>query len=151
MTETKSNNELTADDIRSGVTLPLAKTSSFPGKWAIRGLAVLITLGTMVAVSVMTVRHYTPEVVTFDMKGTMDTFLQQSAQLSLDEPQAKKLVARFNNELSRSLEDWQTRHNAIILVAPAVVSAQRDITAEIQNTVAVAMKQGSTTQSGERQ
>lgn len=151
MTEIKSENELTADDVRSGVTLPQGKATAFAGKWAIRGLAVLLALGATVAVSVITVRHYTPEVVTFDMKGTMDTFLQQSAQLSLDEPQAKKLVARFNTELSRSLEDWQTRHNAIILVAPAVVSAQRDITAEIQNTVAVAMKQGSTTQSGERQ
>lgn len=154
MTENTPDNEMTTDGIRNGVSLAQENGTS-PGikarlaKYSMPFLTGAALLAITVAVSLTTVRLSTPEVVTFDMKGTMDAFLQQSAQLSLDEPQTKVLVANFNAALSHSLEDWQTRHNAVILVTPAVVSTQRDITAEIQNTVARTMNQGKRVPGGE--
>lgn len=147
MTENRHETELTGNDVRDGVTIhpkgsKPARRQHRLASWGIPALAGAAMLAVMAAISVATVRLSTPEVVTFDMKGTMDAFLQQSAQLPLDEQQAKVRVARFNAALTRSLSDWQTRHHAIILVAPAVVSEQRDITLEIQNTVAGAMREG---------
>jgi conjugal transfer pilin signal peptidase TrbI len=147
MTENRHETELTGNDVRDGVTIH-PKGSKPAGRqhrlasWGMPVLAGAAMLAVMAAISIATVRLSTPEVVIFDMKGTMDAFLQQSAQLPLDEQQAKVRVARFNAALTRSLSDWQTRHHAIILVAPAVVSEQRDITLEIQNTVAGAMREG---------
>lgn len=138
------NNEQAPDEVRSEVVVqengrPAGIKASL-ARYGFPGLVISAVLAVTVAVSLVTVRLSTPDVVTFDMKGTMDAFLQQTAQLSLDEPQTKALVANFNAALSHSLEDWQARHHAIILVAPAVVSSQHDITAEIQNTVARTMK-----------
>jgi len=153
MTNNKHEDVLTSDDVRNGVNMPLPGEK--PGGIKARFLqfgglvfAGAAALAVMATVSVVTVRVSMPEVVTFDMKGTMDAFLQQSAQLPLDEEQAKMRVSRFNNVLTHSLSDWQTRHHAIILVAPAVVSNQHDITLEIQNTVASAMREGSSLPSG---
>ena len=147
MTDNKHDTPLTGNADRDGVTIqpqnskPAGRQNRL-AQWGIPVLAGVAILTVMAAVSVVTVRMTMPEVVTFDMKGTMDAFLQQSAQLPLDEQQAKVRVTRFNAALTRSLSDWQTRHHAIILVAPAVVSQQRDITLEIQNTVAGTMREG---------
>ena len=46
------------------------------------------------------------------------------------------LTTRFNSALSESLGEWQASHNAIILVKPAVMSDQRDITNEIRADIA---------------
>nr|QVQ59759.1 type-F conjugative transfer system protein TrbI [Enterobacter cloacae complex sp.] len=62
--------------------------------------------------------------------------MQQSAQLQLDEDKARVLTTRFNSALSDSLGEWQASHNAIILVKPAVMSDQRDITNEIRADIA---------------
>ena len=90
----------------------------------------------MTGVAYVTAKAVTPEVVVFDMKGTVDLFMQQSAQLQLDEDKARVLTARFNSALSESLGEWQASHNAIILVKPAVMSDQRDITNEIRADIA---------------
>lgn len=55
-----------------------------------------------------------PAVVVFDMKGTIDLFQQQSAQLNLNEEKAKVLTSRFNTALTDSLNEWQTSHHAVI-------------------------------------
>ena len=60
----------------------------------------------------------------------------------LDEAQTKALSDRFNASLEASLRDWQVRHRALILVAPAVVQGAPDITREIQTDVARRMKEG---------
>lgn len=115
--------------------------SRIPG-WGMGLLYGVAALATTVAVSLVTVRLTSPEVVVFDMKGTMDSFLQQSVQMKLDEEGAKKLTSRFNAALTGSLTDWQQNHHAVILVSPAVVSQQRDITGEIRNDIALRMKEG---------
>ncbi|AEN67231.1 type-F conjugative transfer system protein TrbI (plasmid) [Enterobacter soli] len=120
-----------ADTVRDGVVMA-GKTS----RWLRGGLLGLAGLLTMTGVAWVTAKAVTPEVVVFDMKGTVDLFMQQSAQLQLDEGRAKALTARFNTALTDSLGAWQASHNAIILVKPAVMSPQRDITDEIRADIA---------------
>jgi len=127
---TTEDNNLKPDITRKRVTLKeLMRTW---GLWALGGAALLAT--TVVA-SLITVRLTPPVVVTFDMKGTMDLFMQQSVQLKLDEASTKALTQRFSSALKQSLVDWQKDHHAIILVAPAVVSQQTDITATIRSDI----------------
>nr|WP_318384802.1 type-F conjugative transfer system protein TrbI [uncultured Enterobacter sp.] len=110
-------------------------------KWGVWVTGITAALTATVAISLLTVRLATPAIVTFDMKGTMDMFMQQSAQQKLDEASAKVLTRRFNAALTQSLSDWQQEHNVIILVSPAVVSAQPDITPQIRNEIAQRMQE----------
>ncbi|HAV1569273.1 TPA: type-F conjugative transfer system protein TrbI [Enterobacter hormaechei subsp. steigerwaltii] len=94
------------------------------------------------AVTSLLISWRTPVVVSFDMKGTMDQFTGQAGAQSLDEAQASALTERFMASLSAALQDWQGRHDALILVTPAVVSGAADITDEIQKEVAHRMAAG---------
>ncbi|MDD7997489.1 type-F conjugative transfer system protein TrbI [Kosakonia radicincitans] len=105
-------------------------------------VCMLVSQMIMTGISWIVLKADTPEVVTFDMKGTWDIFMQQSAQQKLDEAKAKALVTRFNLAMSDSLTAWQKKHNVIILVQPAVVSAQQDITTDIRNDIAMRMQEG---------
>lgn len=119
------------DTVRDGVTI-----ASGTSRWLKRALLVIAQLLMVLSVAYVTAKTVTPEVVVFDMKGTIDLFKQQSAQLQLDEGKAKVLTERFNTALTDSLDEWQASHNAIILVRPAVVGLQRDITNEIRADIA---------------
>lgn len=119
------------DTVRDGVTIA-SKTSRWV-KATMLGLAGLLV---MTGVAYVTAKAVTPEVVVFDMKGTVDLFKQQSAHLPLDESRAKAMTVQFNAALTDSLTEWQASHNAIILVKPAVISPQRDITNEIRVDIA---------------
>ncbi|QOV66477.1 type-F conjugative transfer system protein TrbI (plasmid) [Kosakonia pseudosacchari] len=105
-------------------------------------VCMLVSQMIMTGIGWLVIKAGIPEVVTFDMKGTWDIFMQQSAQQKLDEEKAKALVTRFNRAMSDSLSDWQNKHNVIILVQPAVVSTQQDITTDIRNDIAVRMQEG---------
>ncbi|HHT3529929.1 type-F conjugative transfer system protein TrbI [Enterobacter sp. R4-368] len=105
-------------------------------------VGMLVSQMIMTGIGWLVIKAGIPEVVTFDMKGTWDIFMQQSAQQKLDEEKAKALVTRFNRAMSDSLADWQKKHNVIILVQPAVVSAQQDISSDIRNDIAVRMQEG---------
>lgn len=109
-------------------------------KW-VTGVAtalVLITIST--GISVLVAKQYQQQTVVFDMKGTIDLFMQQSAKQQLDENSAKAMTTRFNRALKESLDAWQQSHNALVLVPPAVVMPQRDITQEIQADIAQRMQ-----------
>lgn len=104
-----------------------------------------ISIGVGLTMAVMlttwlTVKATAPEIVTFDMKGTMDLFIQQTLAQKLPEAQSKVLMVRFNRAMSDSLQSWQGSNNAVILVAPAVVSQQPDITMAIRNDIALRMQ-----------
>ncbi|WP_313228409.1 type-F conjugative transfer system protein TrbI [Leclercia sp.] len=103
---------------------------------------VLVSQLVLTGIACVVMKDTTPEVVVFDMKGTVDLFMQQSARLQMDEDKARLLTTRFNAALTDSLAAWQADHNGIILVKPAVMSAQTDITAEIQQDIARRVKEG---------
>jgi conjugal transfer pilin signal peptidase TrbI len=119
------------DTVRDGVTM-----ASRTSRWVKVGLLAAAGILAMTSVAYVTAKAVTPEVVVFDMKGTIDLFKQQSAQLPLDEGSAKAMTVQFNAALTDSLTEWQSSHNAIILVKPAVISPQRDITNEIRVDIA---------------
>ncbi|EHL9791016.1 type-F conjugative transfer system protein TrbI [Salmonella enterica] len=83
-----------------------------------------------------------PTVVAFDMKGTVDQFTDQAGAQSLNEAQTTALTERFMQTLSAELQEYQRRHDALILVTPAVVSGAADITGDIQSAVAQKMAAG---------
>lgn len=94
------------------------------------------------AVTSLLISWRTPVVVSFDMKKTLDQFTEQAGAQSLDEAQTKALTERFMTSLNAEQQDWQRRHDALILVTPAVVSGASDITDEIQTGVAHRMAAG---------
>ncbi|WP_446028798.1 type-F conjugative transfer system protein TrbI [Lelliottia amnigena] len=134
------NNEKPYDDdtVRDGATMAGWLTSRRVklAAW------VLFSQLVMTAAGWAYLKSTAPDVVVFDMKGTVDLFIQQSAQLNLDEEKAKVLTSRFNAALSDSLNAWQTSHNAIILVKPAVMSPQPDITADIRSDISRRIQEG---------
>lgn len=80
------------------------------------------------AVSYGIVRLNAPVTAAFNMKQTVDAFFDSASQKQLSEAQSKALSARFNTALEASLQAWQQKHHAVILVSPAVVQGAPDIT-----------------------
>lgn len=128
-----------SSDIRSGIFHSARRGFRF--RWKMAGLAVVL-IAVNAGVSALMVEWRTPDVVTFDMKGTIDRFMDQSSRKNLDEATSRALTERFTSNLNRSIEDWQASHHALILVTPAVVSGARDITRDVQQDVARKMQAG---------
>ena len=80
------------------------------------------------------------EVVAFDMKKTLDSFMDSVSQKQLTEAQSKALSDRFNDALEKSLAEYQQQHHVVILVSPAVVQGAPDVTRNIQHDIARRMK-----------
>lgn len=81
-----------------------------------------------------------PRVVAFDMKKTLDSFMDSVSQKSLSEAQSKALSDRFNDALEKSLMTYQQQNHVLILVAPAVVQGAPDVTLSIQKDIARRMQ-----------
>lgn len=92
------------------------------------------------AISLLLIQWQQPVTVAFDMKGTVDQFMTQTAQHQLTQEQSDALTLRFTTALDASLRDYQHRHDALILVSPSVVAGVKDITADIQRDVARQMR-----------
>lgn len=109
-------------------------------KWAKVGI--LVTAFTLMnaGISLWLIQTHSPTVVAFNMKATLDAFMDQSAKASLNEAQGAALAARFNTALNESLAAYQADHQALILVQPAVVGGAEDITGTIQHDIARRMR-----------
>ncbi|AKL10121.1 hypothetical protein AB182_00960 (plasmid) [Phytobacter ursingii] len=101
---------------------------------------VVLVLMLSACISVLVTTMMQPAYVVFDMKGTIDTFRQQTAQSSLTKEALEALTKRFGASLDASLTRWQATHGGIILVKGAVVSGAVDITPEIQADIARQMQ-----------
>ncbi|MBL6016619.1 type-F conjugative transfer system protein TrbI [Klebsiella pneumoniae] len=84
--------------------------------------------------------YTTPRVVAFNMKKTLDSFMDSVSQKQLSEAQSKALSERFNAALEESLADYQKKNHVLILVSPAVVQGAPDVTLKIQTDIATRMK-----------
>ncbi|EEJ9459743.1 type-F conjugative transfer system protein TrbI [Salmonella enterica] len=111
-----------------------------------RRRGVSVTLGCLGIVMVNAVISYgivrlnTPVTVAFNMKQTVDAFFDSASQKKLSEAQTKDLSARFSASMDASLQAWQQKHHAVILVSPAVVQGAPDITRDIQQDIARRMR-----------
>jgi conjugal transfer pilin signal peptidase TrbI len=109
-------------------------------RFLVISLAALLLLGLNAGISILISSNYQQETVEFDMKGTIDTFTQQSAQAQLTKEAAEALTRRFSSALESSLNAWKLKHGGVILVKGAVVSGAHDITPEIQSEIARQMQ-----------
>lgn len=91
-------------------------------------------------VSALVAKALQPDYVVFDMKGTIDTFRQQTAQQPVEKGALETLTKRFGAALDASLSDWQAAHGGVILVKGAVVAGVTDITPVIQADIARQMQ-----------
>ena len=101
---------------------------------------VVFTLACNVMLTRVMLAYTTPRVVAFDMKKTLDSFMDSVSQKQLTEAQSKALSDRFNAALETSLADYQQQHHVLILVSPAVVQGASDVTRTIQHDIARRMK-----------
>ncbi|EGD0164411.1 type-F conjugative transfer system protein TrbI [Escherichia coli] len=106
--------------------------------WTVPGCLAMVLLNA--AVSYGIVRLNTPVTVAFNMKQTVDAFFDSASQKKLSEAQSKALADSFNAALEASLQTWQQKHHAVILVSPAVVQGAPDITRAIQQDIARRMR-----------
>ncbi|WP_275555790.1 TrbI F-type domain-containing protein [Mixta sp. Marseille-Q2659] len=81
-----------------------------------------------------------PTLVTFDMKGTTNALIRQSATLDLTDEQRRALLRRFDRSVTTATAEYATERGAAILVSPAVVTGLPDATPEIQARLAELMK-----------
>lgn len=116
-----------------------ATSRTFRRALAITAL-VVFTLGCSVMLTRVMLAYSTPRVVAFDMKKTLDSFMDSVSQKQLTEAQSKALSDRFNDALETSLADYQQQHHVLILVSPAVVQGAPDVTRTIQYDIARRMK-----------
>lgn len=110
--------------------------------WWLAGMLTLMLCNLGVTTWLLTRPAPQPAIVAFDMKGTLDQFLAQSASQSLTEAQSMQLAERFSAALDASLNDYQHAHQALILVSPSVVRGAPDITLTIQRDIAARMREG---------
>ncbi|EAS8533958.1 type-F conjugative transfer system protein TrbI [Salmonella enterica] len=108
------------------------------GVWVMLGCLGIVMVNAVISYGI--VRLNTPVTVAFNMKQTVDAFFDSASQKKLSEAQTKDLSARFSASMDASLQAWQQKHHAVILVSPAVVQGAPDITRDIQQDIARRMR-----------
>ena len=128
--------------MKNNTEQPVSTTSHTFRRIPVIVALVLFALATSAFLSRMVLEYSTPRVVAFDMKKTLDSFMDSVSQKQLSEAQSKALSERFNSALEQSLADYQQQHHVLILVSPAVVQGAPDVTRKIQTDIARRMKGG---------
>lgn len=101
------------------------------------GLLGIITVG---LASVFVTEQLNQErLVMFNVKDTTNNFLQQVAQLNLDDNQKKSLVSRYQRNLNEIVKEYEDE-GIIVLSTSAILTPVEDKTAEIKAKIAKRMK-----------
>ncbi len=111
--------------MKNNTEQPVSTTSHTFRRIPVIVALVLFALATSAFLSRVVLEYSTPRVVAFDMKKTLDSFMDSVSQKQLTEAQSKALSDRFNDALEKSLAEYQQQHHVVILVSPAVVQARR--------------------------
>ncbi|HHG0624905.1 TPA: type-F conjugative transfer system protein TrbI [Klebsiella pneumoniae] len=126
--------------MKNNTEQPVSTTSHTFRRIPVIVALVLFALATSAFLSRVALEYSTPRVVAFDMKKTLDSFMDSVSQKQLTEAQSKALSDRFNDALEKSLAEYQQQHHVVILVSPAVVQGAPDVTRNIQHDIARRMK-----------
>lgn len=121
----------------------VSRVPAMSRQWLIAAALVAGVLVTNIAVSRVLQSYATPRLVAFDMKGTLDRFMDDASKKTLSPAQSKSLSDRFNRTLETVLADYQQNNHVVILVSPAVVQGAPDVTLKIQTEIARRMQEGS--------
>lgn len=122
--------------MKNNTEQPVSTTSHTFRRIPVIVALVLFALATSAFLSRVVLEYSTPRVVAFDMKKTLDSFMDSVSQKQLTEAQSKALSDRFNDALEKSLAEYQQQHHVVILVSPAVVQGAPDVTRNIQHDIA---------------
>ena len=126
--------------MKNNTEQPVSTTSHTFRRIPVIVALVLFALATSAFLSRVVLEYSTPRVVAFDMKKTLDSFMDSVSQKQLTEAQSKALSDRFNDALEKSLAEYQQQPHVVILVSPAVVQGAPDVTRNIQHDIARRMK-----------
>ena len=126
--------------MKNNTEQPVSTTSHTCRRIPVIVALVLFALATSAFLSRVVLEYSTPRVVAFDMKKTLDSFMDSVSQKQLTEAQSKALSDRFNDALEKSLAEYQQQHHVVSLVSPAVVQGAPDVTRNIQHDIARRMK-----------
>ena len=126
--------------MKNNTEQPVSTTSHTFRRIPVIVALVLFALAPSAFLSRVVLEYSTPRVVAFDMKKTLDSFMDSVSQKQLTEAQSKALSDRFNDALEKSLAEYQQQHHVVILVSPAVVQGAPDVTRNIQHDIARRMK-----------
>ena len=126
--------------MKNNTEQPVSTTSHTFRRIPVIVALVLFALATSAFLSRVVLEYSTPRVVAFDMKKTLDSFMDSVSQKQLTEAQSKALSDRFNDALEKSLAEYHQQHHVVILVSPAVVQGAPDVTRNIQHDIARRMK-----------
>ena len=126
--------------MKNNTEQPVSTTSHTFRRIPVIVALVLFALATSAFLSRVVLDYSTPRVVAFDMKKTLDSFMDSVSQKQLTEAQSKALSDRFNDALEKSLAEYQQQHHVVILVSPAVGQGAPDVTRNIQHDIARRMK-----------
>ena len=126
--------------MKNNTEQPVSTTSHTFRRIPVIVALVLFALATSAFLSRVVLEYSTPRVVAFDMKKTLDSFMDSVSQKQLTEAQSKALSDRFNDALEKSLAEYQQQHHVVILVSPAVVQGAPDVTRNIRHDIARRMK-----------
>lgn len=126
--------------MKNNTEQPVSTTSHTFRRIPVIVALVLFVTATSAFLSRVVLEYSTPRVVAFDMKKTLDSFMDSVSQKQLTEAQSKALSDRFNDALEKSLAEYQQQHHVVILVSPAVVQGAPDVTRNIQHDIARRMK-----------
>jgi len=120
--------------LNSSVTEEEKVFSSFLKEyWIAITAAVLFVLFANFIMTTVIVRMNQPRIVTFDIKGVTDNFVQRTAMLGdkATEEQVKVMTQTFNQSMKDQLDQYESK-GYIIVVKPAVIAGAQDITDDVR-------------------
>jgi conjugal transfer pilus assembly protein TraW len=97
--------------MKNNTEQPVSTTSHTFRRISVIVALVLFALATSAFLSRVVLEYSTPRVVAFDMKKTLDSFMDSVSQKQLTEAQSKALSDRFNDALEKSLAEYQQQHH----------------------------------------
>lgn len=97
--------------MKNNTEQPVSTTSHTFRRISVIVALVLFALATSAFLSRVVLEYSTPRVVAFDMKKTLDSFMDSVSQKQLTEAQSKALSDRFNDALEKSLAEYQHGHS----------------------------------------
>ncbi|MEZ8996342.1 TrbI F-type domain-containing protein [Vibrio sp. 10N.222.54.A1] len=106
------------------------KTSSISPSIIIMMLITATTLTSLVAVVLTTATQ--PQIVTFDIKQTLDSYQEALIKSGLDDNEHTSMLRTFDHQLRGILDEYAQEQNLVIVVPGAVISGTPSRTDVIQ-------------------
>ncbi|PHM59557.1 TrbI F-type domain-containing protein [Xenorhabdus ishibashii] len=109
-------------------------------------IVITLTLNSLISLISIGVALYLylniPKFVSFDMKNTTDTFLNQMAKLDISSEEQKAMMKKYERSIHSVINEQYSENNTIVFVKGAVMSKINDETPKIKTKLVSKMKEG---------